>query len=126
MNFSIRPDGFQNERADCTVCALAAAAGVEYALAHATLKRAGSRDGRRFKMCGFMSDIEVLLGKSVFQISINRSQLASFVKDHPVGHFLLRKSGHCFAVIDGCVENAGHAISHRTRITHVWEFSKLQ
>lgn len=99
-NLFDRPDGLR-EQADCTVCALAAAAAVEYRVAHAELKAAGRRDRKRFHMLRFMQGRESVLGRSVFRLSIPRNQLASFVADHPVGRFLVRKSGHCLAVVDG-------------------------
>lgn len=117
-----RPDGFEKERRDCTVIAISVAAGVRYEVAHATLKAAGRKDHKGFNMRGFMRGKELLFGQRVYPATFKRKQLVNFVSDHPVGRFLVRKSGHCLAVMDGEIINP---ISHTpplARVTHVWEF----
>ena len=49
--------------------------------------------------------------------------LAKFLRDFPKGRFVVRKSGHVFAVIDG-IQYDSFPNGPRVRITHIYHFVK--
>lgn len=125
-----------NERADCTVAALASAAGMPYREAHAVLKKAGrvSRKGFKFRLWLDNQCAIACMKNTTFQVGNYKVMrvrfpeyrstitLAKFLRDFPKGRFILRKAHHVFAVIDGRVSNLDTGA--RTRITNIWHFTE--
>ena len=125
-----------DERNDCTVAALASAAGMPYREAHAILKKAGRKARKGFKLrlwldnqCAIarMKGTTVRLGNyNVMRVRFldygSTITLAKFLRDFPKGRFLVRKAHHVFTVIDGRVSNL--STGARTRITDIWYFTE--
>jgi len=120
-----------NERADCTVVAIAVAADLPYAEAHSVLAQAGRKHRRGFKLrlwldnqCAVarMKNTPLRIGnykveRVRFEYMRNVT-LAKFLRDFPRGRFIARKRSHAFAVIDGKVYSS--FTGARTRITNLW------
>lgn len=101
------------ERNDCSVRAVMTVTGSTYKAAHTFLREECGRQDRR----GVMSynftrrmDQGEVLGSTLTRIpgigrryekNAKRITLARFIRENPVGTFLLGKSGHAFAVVDG-------------------------
>jgi hypothetical protein len=106
--------GFTNETRDCTVRAVAIACEVPYAEAHAELKQRGRKDGRGFSFATSVKHDPVLCGQrlvSVYDWMEKNGKcicLCTAQKRFPRGRFIVRKSGHVFAMIDGEVRDTSH------------------
>lgn len=87
-------------RADCTVRALAASAGIAYELADSIAADAGRDAGRRFKS-RLLIEAAKRQGITFRKIRMGSRTLRKFLREHPIGRFYLRKRGHAFAVING-------------------------
>lgn len=132
-----------NERGDCTVVAIAQAAELPYREAHALLAQAGRRPKKGFTLRNWLAcqctkanttGTPFRLGKySVHAVPlpteyrdggypIHSITLARFLRDFPKGRFILRKRGHAFAVVDGCVSNFYEGV--RVRITNIWHLTE--
>ena len=123
-----RGDAHSNERNDCTVHATAIAAQIPYYQAHDLLARFGRRPGRGFQYISFVFECnrkqERVGGYRVEQVLMpGIVTLAKFLRDFPKGRFVVRKSGHVFAVIDG-IQYDSTSNGCRTRITHIYHFVK--
>lgn len=118
----------------CTVVALSNVTGISFADAQAIAKAAGRR-----RNCGFSTvkliaearkhghNFEVTIGATGTVNDAYRGEtvsIARFCREHPVGRFLVRRSGHAFTVINGVVEDR---FTNRPlcRITHAWEFKPV-
>jgi hypothetical protein len=109
------------ERRDCAVYTLAAVAGIPYADAHAALKAAGRR-----ARCGtktrVMQAALLACGLRVERRMYPRAP-RRLVLDHvrPLGAFVVRSTGHLFAVVDGKVHDCWPGQSPRAALREVWE-----
>jgi hypothetical protein len=114
----------KGEYNDCTVRALSIAAGMPYDEAHSLLAQAGRRPGHRFDFRGYMAGRTEFNGRTVTRVvmpAYRYPTLAQFIKDFPKGTFILRKTGHVFAVKDGVAYDSA-AVGARVRIKNVWYF----
>ena len=106
---------------DCIVRALAVAAGIPYENAEAIAKRAGRRHN-----CGY-STAKVLKFARKDGLKFKRiphrthRQLSTFLRTHPVGHYLLVLNGHALSVVDGRVHDMGFNSPFRP-VYYVWRF----
>lgn len=109
------------ERHDCAVYALAAAAGIPYADAHAALKAAGRRSRCRTK--GRVMRAALLACGLMVERCMRPQTQRRHVLDHvrPRGAFIARSTGHLFAVVDGQVHDCWPNQSPRARLHEVWE-----
>lgn len=132
-SFTKLRDAF-NERADCTVVAIAVAADLPYAEAHSILAHAGRKRRRGFKLrlwldnqCAMarMKNTTVKLGRfrmTRVWMPHGSATLAKFLRDFPKGRFIARKRSHAFTIVDGKVFNS--FTGARTRITNLWYFTE--
>jgi hypothetical protein len=112
------------ERRDCTVRALAIAAEIPYADAHAALELAGRKHGQGARMVEALAKLQPLFNIETIFPSYDTRTLGRFVKEFPNGRYLCRISRHCFAVVDGVVHDLA-ILGSRVRITNVWRVSPL-
>ena len=93
------------ERSDCSVIAMSCAFGIPYNVAHDILKDAGRVDKRGFGFCAWLRQtvaaLDHICGYKVTPVRVPRLTLSQVRRDFPKGRFVIRKSGHAFAMIDG-------------------------
>lgn len=89
-------EGYLDERRDCAVRALAAAADIPYYQAHEIFKWGGRRRCASYRTLLTLTDIGL---RGIF----NSMSLATFLKLNPKGDFFVVKRGHAFAVKDGVI-----------------------
>lgn len=82
------------EKLDCTVRAYSIALEIPYDYAHSILKSSGRKDRHRFNSCGAYTR---RIGKSCKR----SGSVGKFLRDNPIGRFILQVRGHVFAVVDG-------------------------
>ena len=120
-----RGDAYSNERQDCTVHATAIAAQIPYYQAHDLLARFGRRPRHGIPYISFVRNLREPVG--AYRIERVRMPetvtLAKFLRDFPKGRFVVRKSGHVFAVIDG-IQYDSLPNGPKVRITHIYHFVK--
>ena len=120
-----RGDAYSNERQDCTVHATSIAAQIPYYQAHDLLARFGRRPRHGIPYISFVRNLREPVG--AYRIERVRMPetvtLAKFLRDFPKGRFVVRKSGHVFAVIDG-IQYDSFPNGPRVRITHIYHFVK--
>ena len=133
---------FAHEHMDCTVHATAIAAQIPYFEAHQLLARFGRRPRRGVSYRDFIAwatsptgysitGNKVMMGPKgvigayrVQRVNLDkRVTLGQFLKDFPNGRFVVRKSGHVFAVIDGKQFDASPN-GLRCRLTGVYHFER--
>lgn len=113
-----RTESHPAERRDCTVRALAVAAGVTYEVAHDELAKAGRKNGRGIKLASIIGRGK--LSRFTFRrVGRSPKTVQRFLKEHPQGRFLCRKSRHAFAIIDGVIYDSSPR-RDMERITHAW------
>jgi hypothetical protein len=116
----------QGETRDCTVRAIALAADMPYADAHALLRQAGRRNGRKFPFRIFMRLCTTLGYYRVHDCTevVKASTVGQFLKKNLPGRFMVLIRGHVFAVIDGTVRDKFLA-GARHRIKRIWFLERI-
>lgn len=100
---------FTNESNDCSVRATSIALDKPYRSIHETFKKHGRRWGKGVTVVKLMATLRDLTGgdlKIVASDVIRKQTLATFVRENPKGRYLIIKSRHAFAVIDGVAYDA--------------------
>ena len=92
---------FEHEKLDCTVRAVALARQISYIEAHSLLKNWGRKDRHKFN--NWLGFIAIQPWAKAVEFSTVWLTLNQFLKDHPLGTYILRMKGHVFAVNKGCV-----------------------
>ena len=114
-------EGF-NETNDCVVRAIAIAARIPYTRAHKLVAKETGRRPRRGTQ-GFLAMMSrVRIGQRRVGLG-RRYTVAKFVEQFPKGRYLVRKSRHAFAVVDGVVHDNWKP-GPRCIITDAWYFPK--
>lgn len=106
-----------NEKLDCTIRAFATALNISYDDAHAVLKASGRKDRHRFKSCGAYTKH---IGKSCKR----SGSVGRFLRDNPLGRFIVQVRGHVFAVIDG-IPHDKIQVSERWHVSGAWRVTQL-
>jgi len=115
-----RTETHPHETRDCTVRALAVAAGIPYEQAHAALKAAGRTDRKGIVLAQAINSGRLKLeGRKFVDVLKTPTCLGFFLKAHPKGTFLCRKARHAFAIVDGILHD-NQALGSRMRVTHAW------
>ena len=118
----------QTEWNDCTVRAVANAAGIQYDDAHALCKKFFKRRFRQgtqtrlivteshklFKSIGF--EVEKRTVSEYFNLRGTFGTINQFVKRHPRGRYLLSVRGHSLAIVDGVAYDNASRTSGRHRV----------
>ena len=111
------------DKSDCSVRALACATNVPYTVASVTF----SARGRSVKKgtSGVLSAqlYEEVLGMREIQVA-SGMRLDEFLSYAPTGRFLVHKTGHAFAIIEGVVHDWDNTSKESTRLTRVWKVTE--
>jgi hypothetical protein len=97
------------ERNDCVVRALSLAFNKPYEEVHALCAKIGRDKGRGMRWGQVDLAIQELTGNGLAKMDrpARRQTFTTFARDHKVGHYLVIKSGHAVALIDGVFHDAG-------------------
>lgn len=115
----------------CTVVALSNVTGISFAEAQAIAAAAGRKRNKGFVTRKLIAHAQQHHGFNFKRVigatgEVNNAyvgetvSIARFCREHPVGRFICRRSGHAFTVINGVVEDLGHN-KPLARITDAWE-----
>lgn len=122
--YSAKTQSSEKEHNDCHVRALAIAANISYDASLAIHKKHGRKD--RAATYGTTAS-RVVQEMGMRKLNIRRANewgraayptVKQFVWDHPKGRFLVHRSGHAFAIIDGVVHDWQSGTGPRSRI--IW------
>jgi hypothetical protein len=126
------------EHNDCSVRALAAAAGVPYTQAYKALAKAGRKKGRgaflsswirQGRLPGFTFEqvlprplvfSHAVCGTAIYKQGSLRPTLKQFIRRYPEGTYLVIQSGHAFAVRNSVVIDANRP-GPRVRVQQAWK-----
>ncbi len=121
-----------NDRNNCTVCALASSANVSYPVATNIAQTAGRIRNKGFhshKLIDYWNANcaknasqkfhNVILPFSMYNPIVTLNQ---FLQLYPKGSFYVQKHRHAFAVVDGKVIDHPGIVSGRARIVRAWSF----
>jgi hypothetical protein len=115
-----RPDGVIEQR-DCTVRAFASATGQAYEIVHSAFSKAGRKSGKGCYLQRIAQDVAKMLGVTA-QLVRRSGTVAKFLRDFPQGNYVIRVSGHAFAVINGVIhDNAPQ--SHARLVKSAWKIN---
>jgi hypothetical protein len=105
-------------RADCTVVALSAVAGIPMDQARTIAKAAGKVDGKGFYSSKLMAKA-VERGLVFKRVTVPSGlTLSHFIYMYPKGRYFAKMKGHAFGIIDGKV--ADRIVSSSTRVLEAW------
>lgn len=110
------------ERANCTVLALSAAAAIEYELAHRIAADAGRVSSRGFRSEKLIAEAKAR-GLTFRKLRMGPRTLRKFIKERPVGRFYVKKRGHALAVIDGVPSESRTSLG--SIIIDAWQFTAV-
>jgi hypothetical protein len=114
-----RPEGFEHERNDCTIRAVATIGKLDYKAVHKVFKIAGRKDNHGISF--YLHAQEIFGALELFTYKIRQKKkvtVKKFIKRHPKGRFLCHKRSHLFCVIDG---QAFDCRSLNDRIINAWQ-----
>jgi hydrogenase maturation factor len=97
------------ESNDCTVRATSLAINKPYTEVHKVFAEHGRRTGKGVTLAtliGVLLDITKNNMQIVASYTVKRQTLASFLKTHTKGRYVVVRRGHAFAVIDGVAHDA--------------------
>lgn len=100
---------FINESNDCSVRATSIALSKPYRSIHETFKKHGRRWGKGVTVITLLATLKDLTNdnlKTVASSVVRKQTLSTFVRENPKGRYVIVKSGHAFAVIDGVAYDA--------------------
>ena len=115
-------DRMPGEHNDCTVRALMAACDAPYADVHRVLASWGRRPRHGMTLLQIRRQQEIL-GRKMVEVPIGYGRKPTFAAVLPrlrTGRYLVVKTGHAFAVVDGVVRD-GAPVGSRSRIWGVWQ-----
>lgn len=112
-------DRFSWEHRDCAVVSLRTACGISYEDAHALLKA----NGREDRQATFGKTLSAALGIRYQSRSRGpRPTAAQFIREKPVGRFIVFVTDHYFALVDGVHVDADPSLYRpRARLWGYWE-----
>lgn len=110
---------FNGDNNDCCIRALSIAANKPYAECSELFEAAGRKKNRRTSF--YVSNkVYNALGLQ-YLVTDERKTLTQFIKKHPTGRFVIIRSGHAFAVVDGVVHDwNGGKTGPRSRVVQAW------
>jgi len=98
------PRDLPTERNDCAVRAVSLALNVPYQRAHEALERRGRKFGRSTCVAlisGALTDLRGMLVELTPTPRRERPTFAQFARENPKGRWVIIRSGHAVALIDG-------------------------
>lgn len=107
---------------NCTVVALAAAAGLPYDEAHNIAEKAGRLANKGFRSAKLLKYFNSLYEQSQFR-KIKRTSITvqKFCQKYPQGRYYVRKKKHAYAIIDGTIIDRSRPKALE-RILEAWQF----
>ena len=122
-------EGYEHERADCTVRTIQNLTGVPYRDAHGWCLKHGrkARQGFNFtaRMAGAQATKEIVFGWRVRQVqlpfSVRKPTLTRVMPMLRQGRYAVLIAQHVFAVVDGMILDSGYN-GARCRVRSVWQF----
>jgi len=106
---SANPRTLDGERNDCVVRALSLAFNKPYEEIHALCNKVGRTKGKGMRWGQVDLAIQELTGNGLAKMDrpSRKQTFTTFARDHKVGSYLVIKSGHAVALIDGVFHDAG-------------------
>ena len=108
-------EGFGNQRNDCTVRAIVCAFGVKYKEAFHLLMAMGRKTHKAYKF--------EILGDEFFERLEAKGTYRKFREAHMVGTFIIKVTGHVFALVDGKTMDIA-AVKARKHVFHAWRITE--
>jgi hypothetical protein len=112
-------DGFDSERLDCTVRAIASCFGISYTDAHARLAALGRQSRHTFSL----RDHADALGLTQITFNLLPCTFATVSKKLQQGRYIVSTAHHVFAVVDGFTFDVV-APSPRLRVKMIWQWQQ--
>ncbi len=112
------------DKADCSVRALAVAAGCTYEVASAVFSAAGRKVGKGTPLTTSNKVHEDWLGMRQVE-GVTGWPLAAFIAAYSKGRFVVHKRGHAFAVIDGVLHDWENTTKPGTEVQRVMEVMEV-
>jgi len=91
-----------NDSNNCTICALATAAGIPYTEAYKIGEEAGRKHGKGFYTSKLMNHARKK-GIEFRKIKCGGITIQKFLKKNPTGRFVVNRRRHAFCIIDGVI-----------------------
>ncbi len=106
------------EKMDCSVIAVAAAAGVSYGKAHAMLRREGREDRRRTPPAFTVKAMDKL-GFDLHAGDLEGKTVKTFARNNPEGVFMVSTRGHIATVYNGKVFDDDRSLGKRVKAVFI-------
>lgn len=100
---------YASEQNDCSVRATSIALSKPYKSVHKTFLKHGRKWGKGVTIITLMATLRDITGddlKIVASDVVRKQSLSTFIKENPKGRYVIVKSRHAFAVIDGVAYDA--------------------
>lgn len=109
--------GFAQEFNDCVVRALSIAYCAPYAEIHEELRKLGRKTGKGFSTAFAMCKRSFVWHKSQSELHMT---VGRFLREHPVGHYVITVKGHAMGVVDGVIHDKGMYRPNR-HVLNAWK-----
>jgi len=119
-------DRYSHEHNDCSVKALSNAFNVSYAAAHSVLKEFGRKDRHGVAFSAFMMtrNNSELFGQKFEEFVRPGMTIGTFVNKFNKGSYIIRYTGHVFAVVNGVILDSFKVNSNK-RILNYWKIGSF-
>ena len=112
------------DKNNCTVVGFANATGINYKIADEIAVKTG-----RKRKKGHWPDKMVTYAKRVHSLKFKKLKfkqmtVQKFIKKYPTGKYIVSRSRHCFAIVDGYVLDRANFNTPMQRITEAWKFER--
>jgi len=112
------------DKNDCSIRALACAAGCSYEQASAIYSAAGRILKKGTTLKNTRKVLETWFGMTRLS-DVKGDTLAVFIALHPHGRYIVHKDGHAFAVIEGIVHDWDRDIKRQPVIIDAWQVTPI-
>lgn len=113
-SFSGKGTRLSHERRDCTVIALAVGLDIPYETAHKYCKLAGRRDRDGFNLYNVLGfSKKHIEGKFTEYVGNPGKTIKTFVRENPIGTYIVSRSTHSFVIKDGKFINESAYLNYR-------------
>ena len=110
-------EGFIHEKLDCSVRAVALARRMPYKDAHTLLAAAGRKPRHKFKFVYYINTQDWARQLT----ALPRQTVRKFLLTHDDGNYIVRVTGHVFAVCGGIALDTIDQTDSRAMVRQVWE-----
>jgi hypothetical protein len=116
-------DGFEYETRDCAVRAIAIAASIPYAHAHALLKAEGRKDRHGTKL--LMSEKALIKTNAMVEGLHFIGTLSQLIQIYPRGRYYVTVRHHALALVDGVIHDQGSIAGPRSHVRRLYRVTPL-